>query len=305
MAPDLDIFIPTGGDPTAGWYWHRGPSHALAFIPIGALIVWACMLVFGFARRHKVATYLAALLGYATHGLLDGLTSYGTMLLWPFSDVRVSWDIMPIIDPVFTLTLVVLAIVAVSIKRWQWSLAACVFMAGYFGFATWQHSRAINAATQLADNRGHDAGRLRVMPAPGAVSLYRAIYEDQGDLHADAVFVPYLVGMPRLLEGTSATLVRPDTTAGRLLPDDDDPRRKQYDRFRWFSDDRVVAPFANEPLRLGDGRYSADPSGFTPLWGVDFSGQGVRRFSGRDGFEPGRLLDMIFGNDPSFKATTR
>ena len=41
-------------------------------------------------------------MGYATHGLLDSCTSYGTQLFWPFSDVRVAWDTMSIVDPLFT-----------------------------------------------------------------------------------------------------------------------------------------------------------------------------------------------------------
>ena len=30
LAADLDVYIPTGGDPTAMWIWHRGFTHALA-----------------------------------------------------------------------------------------------------------------------------------------------------------------------------------------------------------------------------------------------------------------------------------
>ncbi|MDB2316436.1 metal-dependent hydrolase, partial [Luminiphilus sp.] len=36
--------------------------------------------------------WLVALVGYATHGLLDACTTYGTMLLWPFSDARIAWS---------------------------------------------------------------------------------------------------------------------------------------------------------------------------------------------------------------------
>ncbi|WP_019218287.1 metal-dependent hydrolase [Legionella tunisiensis] len=49
---------------------------------------------------------MAALIGYATHGLLDACTNYGTVLFWPFSERRVYWDLISIIDPFFTVPLV-------------------------------------------------------------------------------------------------------------------------------------------------------------------------------------------------------
>ncbi|MEM1010752.1 MAG: metal-dependent hydrolase [Planctomycetota bacterium] len=294
MAPDLDIFFPTFGDVTADWYWHRGPTHAIAYIPLGALIVWAVMLIFPFARKHKGATYLAALVGTATHGLLDALTSYGTMLLWPFADTRVAWDIMPIIDPIFTVTLVLVTIVAVIRKRWTWSVGGSVFMVAYLGFALGQHTRAFDAARTLAESRGHDGDRLRVLPAPTALSLYRAIYEHDGQLHVDAVFTPYFFGESRVLEGTSAAIMRP----GDLSLDAE--QQRHFDRFRWFSQDTLVQPSYAEPRRLGDGRYSSEAAGFNPLWGLDFSGGTTRRFFGRGDIDAGELIDAILGKDDRF-----
>ena len=58
-------------------------------------------------------TYLACLdTGYATHGLLDACTSYGTQLFWPFSDERVAWNNSSIVDPLFTLPILALVIAA-------------------------------------------------------------------------------------------------------------------------------------------------------------------------------------------------
>ena len=37
-------------------------------------------------------TYLFCLLGYATHGMLDACTSYGTQLLWPFTNHRYAFN---------------------------------------------------------------------------------------------------------------------------------------------------------------------------------------------------------------------
>ena len=92
MAPDLDIALRSTNDPLFALEFHRHFTHALIFIPVGALI---CSLVFYrfFRKRLRFAEiYLFALFGYGSHGLLDACTTYGTMLLWPFSDMRVAWN---------------------------------------------------------------------------------------------------------------------------------------------------------------------------------------------------------------------
>ena len=62
-------------------------------------------------------TYIYATIGYATHGLLDSCTSYGTQLLWPFSDVRIAWNTISIIDPSFTIPVLILLIISVTKKN--------------------------------------------------------------------------------------------------------------------------------------------------------------------------------------------
>lgn len=61
--------------------------------------------------------YVMFLLGFVTHTLLDCFTTYGTMLLWPFSDVRISWDAVNVIDPFYTLPLMICLLVAMNFHR--------------------------------------------------------------------------------------------------------------------------------------------------------------------------------------------
>ena len=73
-----------------------------------------------FARRHLSfpRTWLYAALGFATHGLLDACTTYGTQLLWPFSDARIAWNVISIIDPLFTVPILLLVVFAAA-RRWR------------------------------------------------------------------------------------------------------------------------------------------------------------------------------------------
>ena len=94
MAPDLDVLFQSPTDPILFLEFHRQFTHSLVFIPIGALLVFAVLR--SIANRVRMLqglsagqAYLACLMGYATHGLLDACTSYGTQLLWPFSNARI------------------------------------------------------------------------------------------------------------------------------------------------------------------------------------------------------------------------
>ena len=105
MAPDIDVLIQSSTDPLLQLEYHRQFTHSLIFIPSGAAL---CALVFWpFVRSHLSyrQVWFIALLGYGTHGLLDACTTYGTLLLWPFSDARIAWNTISVIDPLFTLPL--------------------------------------------------------------------------------------------------------------------------------------------------------------------------------------------------------
>ena len=93
MAPDLDVLFQSSADPLFFLEFHRQFTHSLIFIPVGAFLVFLALRAV--ANRIKILqglstgqAYLACLMGYATHGLLDSCTSYGTQLFWPFSDAR-------------------------------------------------------------------------------------------------------------------------------------------------------------------------------------------------------------------------
>ncbi len=85
LAPDLDVLIQSSNDPILSLEYHRQFSHSLVFIPIGSLVV--ALLIFPWVKKTMSfkLVYLVSFLGYATHGLLDACTSYGTLLFWPFS----------------------------------------------------------------------------------------------------------------------------------------------------------------------------------------------------------------------------
>ena len=131
MSPDLDVLIQSSKDPLLQLEYHRQFTHSLIFIPLGAAL---CALVFWpFVHRSMSfkAVWITALAGYATHGLLDACTTYGTQLLWPFSTTRVAWDIISIVDPLFTLTLIFCAVLSLKKPDGRWPLLGLIWMGCY------------------------------------------------------------------------------------------------------------------------------------------------------------------------------
>jgi len=118
LAPDLDIFIRSSTDPLLSLEYHRQFTHSLLFIPFGGVLCasFLYLLLKKISPFTFKQTWLYCTLGYGSHGLIDACTSYGTLLFWPFSDMRIAWNNISIIDPLFTLPTLILILIA-SVKR--------------------------------------------------------------------------------------------------------------------------------------------------------------------------------------------
>ena len=55
--------------------------------------------------------------GFLTHILLDCFTTYGTQVFAPFSDVRVAWGTISVVDPIYTLPFLICLLVAARHER--------------------------------------------------------------------------------------------------------------------------------------------------------------------------------------------
>ena len=111
--PDLDVFIDYG-DAVANFTYHRGFSHSLFVLPPFALLLWLALRRWWAPVSAEPARWLAIIgLALITHPLLDAHTAYGTQLFWPLEPAPAMWATLFIIDPLYTLPLLVgVAIVA-------------------------------------------------------------------------------------------------------------------------------------------------------------------------------------------------
>ncbi len=296
LLADADVLIRSTDDTLLFLDFHRHFTHALLFIPIGGLV--AALIAWPFARRRLAfpSIYLFALLGYFPSGLIDACTSYGTSLLWPFSDARVAWSVVSIVDPIFTFFLIAGLGLALA-KRSALPVRLAVALALlYLLFGMLQRERAEAAAHELALSRGHAIERIAVHPTLGNVLLWRSVYLAHGQFHIDGVRVGLLAPSRVYAGGTLPKFAPgdlPGMERGSVLARD-------IERFDYFSDG-FVARHPERPNVLGDVRYALLPNSTLPLWGIRFDpaqqGEHVAfmTFRQHDRAERRAFMDMLLG----------
>lgn len=262
MAPDLDVLIQSSTDPLLQLEYHRQFTHSLIFIPVGALL---CAIAFWpFMRRHMSfkAIWLTALAGYATHALLDACTTYGTLLLWPFSDARIAWNTISVIDPVFTLPLLGF-VIAAGVKKSQFiGRLGMAWVALYLSIGVIQEERAIAAGEALAADRGHAPAVVSAKPSFGNLLLWKTVYEYDDHFWVDAVRAG---GDVTIIEGDHVARLNLQSSFPWL--DTDSQQARDVERFRWFSND-YLAIDSDDPFFIVDMRYSHLPNEIKGLWGI-------------------------------------
>jgi inner membrane protein len=267
MAPDLDVLIRSSTDPLLFLTYHRHFTHSLLFIPIGGLI---CALVLHqlIGKRQDLSfkqSYLYCTVGYATHALLDACTTYGTMLFWPFSDVRIAWNMVSVIDPLFTIPLLLL-VIAATLKKNPWlARIALLWAVTYPSLGLLQHDRAIAVGYQIAQQRGHNPTRLEAKPSFGNILVWKVVYEYDQYFYVDAVRAGINT---KIFIGDRAAKL--DTNRDFPWLDKSSQQAKDIERFRWFSID-YLAIDPDNTNRVIDVRYSMVPNQIAPLWSIELS----------------------------------
>lgn len=168
--PDLDFFWPAPDPVTHALQAHRGITHALIFSPVVALVAsLLAVLVFRGARVRPVFGF-ALLAVPVAHLLPDLWTGWGTRLLLPFSDQRLTLDWTLVVDPFVTLPLLAGAGWALW-RRSQWRKAVLL---GLAVCVTYLGSRVAMREVLTAEVASkYPQARVSVFPSPLQVTTWR------------------------------------------------------------------------------------------------------------------------------------
>lgn len=209
--PDLDVFF-DHGDAVLNMVRHRGESHSFFYLTLFApLLAWVVSRIHSEARPgdpwrpepsakrspggsaplrvsdpHGAAArgsgflrwWLALWLVLITHPLLDAMTVYGTQLLMPFTNHPFGVGSVFIIDPAYTVPLIVGVVAALRLKNTRglrWNAAALAITTVYLGWSVVAQQQVERVARASLDEQGITAQGLLVTPAPFNTVLWRLV----------------------------------------------------------------------------------------------------------------------------------
>jgi inner membrane protein len=197
--PDLDVLI-NHGNPVHNMVLHRAETHSLFWLTLFSL-----PLALAVARWHGEWAqwrrwWLALWLVLVTHPLLDAMTVYGTQLALPFSNHPFGVGSVFIIDPLYTVPLLVGA-------GWAWAAggrgvgmavnaAGLVLSTAYLAWSVGAQQHVTQLARTALAEQGISAERVLVTPTAFNTVLWRVVA--MTDTHFFEGFYSLLEGTPRI-----------------------------------------------------------------------------------------------------------
>jgi len=295
--PDLDVAVGWVADGYATWRHHRGVTHSLFFGPVvGPLIGWG-VARWEARRRGRLeperlrAWIWLSVVVLLTHPLIDLPTSYGTQLLAPFSDHRFALNAMPIIDPLYSLALLLAVLVAGLSRHAGRGVLACA--AALLFITAWTfHAWAAGERTQrIARAQLQEAGILST-----SVEAYPLFFQPW--------YRRVVAEAPDGVRVGFHSLLAPAPIRWTHFPREQDPRLEALAAtpegrlLEWFALGHVawrLSPTEDGTAEGLDTRYGAAGSSPLGLWGIS------ARFDAE-----GRMLERprIFTRRPAANAAT-
>jgi len=187
--PDLDVLVPYG-DPVRDFTFHRAESHSLFWLTVASpFIAWIIARLQRHARVGFREWWLLAWLALVTHPLLDAFTVYGTQLLLPFSDYPVGVGSVFIIDPLYTVPLLVGLAAALRLRSrdpggaMRWNAAGLALSTLYLAWTLAAQSHVEGVVHRTLGATPLAQSRVLVTAAPFNTLLWRVVVMDDGGYH--------------------------------------------------------------------------------------------------------------------------
>ena len=251
--PDCDVLIDFGG-PIENMIYHRGFSHSFliqAFL--APVFAWMMARPKQFTDIVFLKWWLAIFLCFVTHSLVDLFTVYGTQVLWPWSSHPFSHSLLFIIDPLYTLPLVVAFVSALVSRNTRRTLQINHFMLIVStAYLLWSTSAKVfidEKALSALNLRGISPSVYESTPAPFNTLLWRSVaiagdhnYEIWTSVF-DEIDDVQIVGYPRNLELLEPVANHPSVQ-----------------RLQWFTKGQYKAWESGDQIFLSDLRMGIEGS---------------------------------------------
>lgn len=215
--PDIDVITGLWMNQADSLLAHRGFTHSFMFLILATP-------VFGwlFRKKHAAAGMtpkdwmIIWGSGIFIHLLIDALTSYGTGWFEPFSHYRVSFNVLFVADPFYTIALLVSCLALLVLRRtnpnrMKWAKSAILISTLYIGYAIFNKIRVDAISKENFQNKSINTIDYFSTPTPlnnflwyivgrtesGYMISYYSIFDQTTDLEfnyyprQDSLLLPY------------------------------------------------------------------------------------------------------------------
>ncbi|MDP9902567.1 metal-dependent hydrolase [Variovorax ginsengisoli] len=264
--PDLDVLI-DHGDPIRNMVLHRAQTHALFWLTLFSLPFAAAVARLQGEWPAWKRWWLALWLALVTHPLLDTLTVYGTQLALPLTDHPFGVGSVFIIDPLYTVPLLVGTASALAWHKDRRGRVANIIglalSTAYLGWGMVAQQQAARVAQASLAAQGIFAERVLVTPTAFNSVLWRVVAMSGDSYHEG--FYSLLDATPsvrfdRFARGTAlAGAIANDEGAQRIASfsqgfykvDEDDAGRVRITDLRMGQEPAYTFSFAVAQWRAG------------------------------------------------------
>lgn len=253
--PDLDVFVPLG-DPVSDFTYHRSASHSLFVLAAASPIVAEIIIrIQKGGRDFRAAWHVLVFAVLMTHPLLDSVTVYGTQIFWPFDPTPVGLGSIFIIDPVYTLPLIIGIICSLAMKRTRptgslINALALMFSTAYLGWTILAQQQVMTVVERALEKAGIEYTQIKPIAGPFTSVFWRVVAVNE---------TTYYNGYYSLLDGETDDLkFTPHSRNSDLLIGLEDDWATQ--RLQWFTKDFYTLRRKDGGVVLSDLRMGFEPN---------------------------------------------
>ena len=170
--PDID-FVASFWLPTAdSLLAHRGISHSILFVlMVSPMLAWISKRIFKEAQISFIRWTFFYFVCIAMHIILDAFNNYGVGWFEPFTNERLAFNIIYVLDPFFSIVPIIAAIVLLLIKhdrsiRKFWWKTGLIFSLVYLVYCSYNKILIDNKVKDALNTDQLVANRILTTPAP-------------------------------------------------------------------------------------------------------------------------------------------
>ena len=184
--PDLDVFIPLGS-PVDDFVYHRGFSHSLFLLTaLSPVFAWLITKVHRNTKPLFNKWMLLTFVVLIGSVLLDLFTIYGTQIFWPLDTTPHAVPTLFIIDPLFTLPILIGVSAALFLKNHRLNFIGLSLSLAYLIWALGVSVFVNGKMEEKLNEQGVPYSQFISSPAPFTTLLWRTV-----GIHNDQYFETY------------------------------------------------------------------------------------------------------------------